>query len=313
MPKPKKAKYRVRNWREYNASLVKRGSLTVWVEEGIATQWENKEKSGKRGASNTYSDLAIETMAQIGEVYHLPLRATEGLMISIISLMKLTIAVPDYSTLCRRRKSLEIKLRAKAKATARHIVVDSTGVKIYGEGEWKVRQHGWSKRRTWRKLHLAIDEESQEILVAVVTENNIDDAEMMPVLLDNIEGEITQVSADGAYDKDKAYQSIDEHQAIAAIPPRKDAVIHQHGNCDKPPLARDENLRRIRKVGRKKWKQEINYHRRSLAETTMFRLKMLFGEKVKARSFDGQAAQALIRCAALNKMTLLGMPDSFVA
>lgn len=313
MKKTKKNTYRIRNWKEYNAGLVKRGSLTVWVEEEIAQQWQEKEKSGKPGASKTYSDKAIETMALLGQVYSLALRATQGLLKSIIEIMKLEIKVPDYTTLCRRRKALEIVLTAKEKATARHIVVDSTGVKIYGEGEWKVRQYGWTKRRTWRKLHIAVDEASKEILVAAVTKNSVDDAEILPILLEQVEGQIYQVSADGAYDKDKAYKAIEQYQAFAAIPPRKNAVIHQHGNSLLAPLARDENIRCIRKIGRKKWKKTSNYHRRSLAENTIFRIKTIFGERLRATSFDGQAAEVLIRCSALNKMSLLGMPQSFVA
>jgi hypothetical protein len=142
-----------------------------------------------------------------------------------------------------------------------HLIVDSTGVKIYGEGEWKTRQHGWSKRRTWRKLYLGVDEATGEILAGVVTMNNAHDGTVLKNILDNIEGEITQVSGDGAYDQLQCYDEIADRSAISSIPPRKDAVIQQHGNRKAPFHPRDENLRAIRKHGRKKWKQDINYHR----------------------------------------------------
>ena len=183
-----------------------------------------------------------------------------------------------------------------------HLVVDSTGVKVYGEGEWKTRQHGVSKRRTWRKLHLGVDESTGEILSAVVTTNNFHDGEVLEDLLNGIEQEIEQVSADGAYDQGHCYDTIEECSARAVIPPRKNAKIWQHGNCKAPAHPRNENLRAIRQQGRKSWKKNSNYHRRSLAETTMFRLKCIFGGKVSSRIFDNQATELLIQCSALNRM-----------
>lgn len=159
---------------------------------------------------------------------------------------------------------------------AQHVVLDSTGVKVYGEGEWKTRQHGVRKRRTWRKLHLGVDEATGEILAVVVTGNDTHDGEVLAELLDQIDGESGQVTTDGAYDHRPCYDKITEREAKAVIPPRKDANIWRHGNCKAPPHPRDENLRYIRKHGRKKWKRDSHYHRRSLAETTMFRLKAIY-------------------------------------
>jgi len=129
-------------------------------------------------------------------------------------------------------------------------VADSTGVKVYGEGEWKVRQHGYSKRRTWRKLHLCVDEETREIVAAGASTNSISDGEMLPELLEAIGGEIRQVSGDGIYDQRKCYEAINRVQARAAIPPRRRARIWQHGHTKAERLVRDENLRSIRKQGR---------------------------------------------------------------
>ena len=309
--KKNKSTYRIRNWKNYNKALVNRGSLTLWIDEQTISAWKNFHRSGKRGAPRLYSDMAILSMITLMEVYHLPLRQTQGLMLSIVAMADLDLPVADYSTLCRRRKSLEVCLPRQSKDRSIHIVIDSTGMKVFGEGEWKVRQHGYSKRRTWRKLHIGVDETTQEIVAAVATTNNVSDGQVIEDLLDQVEEEIEQVSGDGSYDKRNCYEAIKKRKARAAIPPRKDAKIWQHGNSNKEKLSRDENLRRIRKVGRKKWKRESKYHRRSLAETGVYRLKTIFGERVSARKFEGQGVQMLVRCAALNKMTHLGMPDSY--
>ncbi|MDZ4877600.1 MAG: IS5 family transposase ISAcma6 [Chroococcidiopsis cubana SAG 39.79] len=219
--------------------------------------------------------------------------------------------VPDHSTLSRRLGKLSVELPVVPKTKAVHVVVDSTGVKVYGEGEWKVRKHGASKRRTWRKLHLGVDEATGEILAAAVTTNDVADCEVLPELLDAIAEDIAQVTGDDAYDTQDCYDTIDQRGASAAIPPRRNAKIWQHGNRKAPPHPRDESLRRIRQVGRKRWKQESGYHRRSLSETTMFRLKSIFGGRLRRRTFDNQAVELFLQCAALNRMIQLCQPDSY--
>jgi IS5 family transposase len=311
--KKPKTKYRLRNWREYNRALVQRGSLTMWITEDVVQTWHGTEAEPKRGHPRTYTDTAILTMATLQEIYHLGLRQTQGLMESIGAVLHLRVAIPDYSTLSRRRATLEVVLPRTRPKEALHVVVDSTGVKVFGEGEWKVRQHGYTRRRTWRKVHVGVDEASGEIVAAIVTTNSVHDSQEVPDLLAQVEGAVAQVSGDGAYDRRTCYDAIRERQARAAIPPQHNAKIWQHGNTKAQRLARDENLRRIRQIGRAAWKRECGYHRRSLAETTMFRLKTIFGDRVSARSFAGQAAQLLVRCATLNRLTQLGMPDSYVA
>jgi len=306
-----KRTYRLRNWNQYNKALVGRGSLTLWVSDEIIAQWRVHERTGKRGAPRTYTDTAMLCMATIQEVYHLPLRATEGLMQSVVKLLGVELGVPDYTTLCRRRKLLEVELPRRPTKQSVHLVVDATGVKVYGEGEWKVRQHGYSKRRTWRKLHFAVDEATMEFVAVTVSTNSFKDSQLLPDLLEQVDDEISQVSADGAYDTRTCYTALHERGARAVIPPRKGARIWQHGNTRSERHMRDENLRAIRRRGRAAWKRESDYHQRSLAETQVMRVKTIFGERVSARSFDGQAAQMLIRCAALNRMTHLGMPDSY--
>ena len=193
--------------------------------------------SPARGQSVRYSDTAIECVLTLRSVYHLPLRATEGFARSIFELMGLDLDVPDYTTLCRRAKSLQITLPKKAEGPL-HLVIDSTGLKVYGEGEWKVRQHGYSKRRTWVKLHLAIDPGSHEIRAAMVSDPGVTDAEAVPDLLEQEQGPVEAVEADGAYDRREVYQALERRGARAIIPPRRDAKIIRHGNTSGPRLAR---------------------------------------------------------------------------
>ncbi len=306
----KKTVYRIRNWSEYNRALKQRGSLTIWFSKDALANWTTNELTGEPGASPTYTDLAIETMATVQAVYSLAGRQTQGFLESVFELMTIKLTVPDHSTLSRRRRSLKITLPIQDRSTPRHLVVDSTGVKVYGEGELKVRQHGWSYRRSWLKLHLCVDETTLEIVSAVASTNDISDAEVLSDLLEDVPGKIEQVSADGAYDQRKCYDELNKHEAKAAIPPRKGARIWQHGNSKSERHKRDENLRRVRQVGRKQWKKESNYHRRSLAETTMFRFKTIFGDRLQTRHVNNQFKELLLKTSILNQMTHLGMPDS---
>jgi hypothetical protein len=306
-----KKRYHVRNWKDYNEALVKRGYLNFWFDEEVIRQWHVIENTGKRGRPKVYSDIAVQCALTIREVFHLPLRATEGLIRSLIGWGNLSIQAPDYSTLCLRQKNLAVCLPKTTKKKPLHAVVDSTGLKVFGEGEWKVRQYGYNKRRTWRKLHLAIDANNQEIEAAVVTTNDFKDSEVLPDLLDQIDVELSQVSGDGGYDSHESYQLIANRGADPVIPPRKDAVIAQHGNFHLPANPRDEVIRKIRQLGRKNWKKQSGYHKRSLAETAMYRLKTIFGGALRARLFENQGTETLLRCSALNKMTQLGMPISY--
>lgn len=213
-------------------------------------------------------------MLTIKNVFHLPNRATEGFVRSILALLKVSLSVPDHTTLSRRGKS---------------------------------------KRRAWRKLHIGADPESGGIQAVALTENSVDDAKMVEPLLQQIEQPIDPFAGDGSYDKRKVYATLNRHapRAKVLIPPRKNAHIWQHGNTHAERLKRDENLRAVRKLGRKAWKENCGYHMRSLAETTMFRFKTIFGDRLSARLLETQTTQAIICCAALNRMTHLGMPESY--
>lgn len=304
----------MRNWKEYNQALVDRGNIQFWITEEAIQNWEEKNKTGKRGKPRIFSNTAIETAITLQQVFHLPLRQTEGFLKSIFTRIGARVKTPDFSTISLRSEHLPITIRVRPiRREPLHIVVDSTGVKVYGEGEWKVRQHGWSKRRTWRKLHIGADAATGDILLGEVTGNDIADCEVFTPLLNQLSNEqhLAQVSADGAYDKRICYETLAQRGiANITIPPRHDAHVWRHGNTRGEALPRDRNLRRIRKIGRKRWKTESGYHRRSLSETAMFRLKTIFGDCVSARLFSRQRTQLLLRVKALNRMTTLGMPDT---
>lgn len=304
-------RYRIRNWSDYNRALVKRGSLTLWFDENAIQNWHHVESSRKQGRQNIYSDMAIECMLTLKALFHLPLRATQGLVLSLVELLKLRITVPNYTTLSRRQGKLDIVLMTQKKNEPLHAVFDSTGLKIFGEGEWKVRQHGYNKRRTWRKLHLGIDEATGEIIASALTTNDMGDGEMLSDLVEQIKRPIAQASGDGAYDSFDNYDLLTNMGTKATIPPRENAKIKQHGNSKEMFSARNEIIRDIRLLGRATWKKQSGYHRRSLAETAMFRIKTIFGDKLDAINFNNQATEAFIKCNALNKITQLGMPVTY--
>lgn len=306
-----KTLYRVKNWSEYENALVQRGSITFWLSDDFEQTWRYAGEK-QRGSQFDYSDKAIEIMLTIKEVFHLTNRQSEGFVRSVFAVLKILLPVPDHSTLSKRSKTVRVSLPKKSKGSL-NIVLDSTGLKMDGEGEWKVRKHGYSKRRTWRKLHLGGNPDTGEVLAVALTENSVSDDAVVREMLAQIEENLLSCAGDGAYDKRKVYDVLHEHSpdAEVLIPPRKNAHIWQHGNSKEERHKRDENLRYIRKHGRQQWKEESGYHIRSLAETIMFRLKTIFGDKLSTRLLETQTTQALIRCLALNKMTQLGMPDSY--
>ena len=302
-----KPSYRIRNWSQYNSALVRRGSLCIWFDQSARCGWVNASATGRRGKPRTYSDAAICCALLIRQVYHLPLRATQGLLVSLSQLLGLQLPVMDYSTLCRRARRLPVKLHSQSKKRIRHLVFDATGLKVYGEGEWKVRTHGSDKRRTWRKLHLSIDADSHQIITALITDKDVVDPRRMAAQLKQIEVPVDRVYGDGAYDSRDCYRAIHQKGARAIIPPRKGSTLWK----DDYLRDRNKNLRGVRKLGLKDWKKKSGYHKRSLVETAFFRLKTIFSDKLRSRRDDTQATEAMVRCAALNRMTRLGMPDSY--
>ena len=303
-----KSSYKITNWSEYNEALVQRGSITFWFSEDVIDQWDHANEESKVGHPFVYSDIVIESLLALRELFRLPYRQTEGLGRSLAQLMQVEVSIPDYTSLAKRAAKMEVSLGVASRTGAIDVVVDSTGLKVFGEGEWKTRKHGVSKRRTWRKLHLAVNPKTQEIEAEVLTENSGHDADQVEELLDQVDAPVNAFYGDGAYDQWKVYETLDEQQIKPIIPPRRNAKIKQHGNSSESPLPRDEAIREIRRIGRKCWKESIGYHRRSLSETAMYRMKCCFGNKLKNRQLPNQRAEARLRSKILNQFTRLGLP-----
>lgn len=307
----KKEKYRISNWKSYNRSLINRGDITVWFDEESLKNWHQTKVSGKNGRPFIYANQAILCLLTIKSLLNLSLRATQGFVMSLIKMLGISgINIPNYTTLSRRQKDIYVPQSKTVKGPV-HLIFDSTGLKVFGDGEWKVRQHGISKRRTWRKLHLAIDEKSGQILSSALSTNDISDGEMLSDLLAQIKNPIKQASGDGAYDTHKNYQHLEKLGAKVTIPPKEGAVFSGTGFLRPILTARNRNIAVIKILGKKRWKNLSGYHRRSLAETAMMRFKTIFGPNVKARKFDNQASEVFIKCNILNKMLQLGKPISY--
>lgn len=316
-----KQAYRVRNWRDYNKALVNRGSLTFWFTPDVMSQWSHQGKQ-HRGGKIRYSELAIETSLIIKEVFNLTYRSCQGFIASLLSLLsKRELEAPHYSTLCRRASQLHIRLSKTVRQSTHQVVlVDATGIQVYGESEWKRLKHGPSKQRCWRKLHLSYDASSQQILSAQMSASEKHDMNYFTPLLEAIKQPIDCVIGDGSYDKRHCYQAVYERNSELITPPQHNARLQSEnrGHFKTAIAPRDEAIKWIRAycepdTALKAWKQQVGYHRRSLVETAMFRLKSQFSDTVRAKSFHSQQQQLFIRCYALNKMTSLGMPQSVPA
>jgi hypothetical protein len=304
-----KKQYRIRNWHTYNESLIQRGSLDIWISTDAMQEWY-AEPTHEPGAQQVYTDVAISTVLTIQKLFHLPLRAVEGFVGSVFRMTHVSLDVPDYSTLSRRSDGLTVLL-AKRKKEKTILIVDGSGAKVFGEGEWKVRQHGASKRRTWKKIHIAIDEDG-EIRAEEMTDNATHDSEVVKDLFAQEDAEIEAFAGDGAFDTRAVYAACQNRNVSRVlIPPRHGAKIWQHGNCVAHPHLRDENLRAIRENGRKRWKIESGYHIRSGVENTFFRWKTIFGDRLRSRVNARQRTEVRIMAAALNRIFSLGMPDSY--
>ena len=286
-------------WSRYNSTLIDRGKLTFWVPETVNEIWYSCAGSEKK-----YSDRAIEVLSILRFKFGLTLREVEGFSRTLLPWIGADLQIPSYSTLCRRMGQMSLVLWQIVSQDDRlHIVVDATGLKVYGEGEWKVRIHGVSKRRTWRKLHLAVDEKNNQILGVVLTSNDYKDNEVFPILMEQLDlTNVSRVTGDGAYDDRKCFAWADAKRIKAVFPPKKGAKIQQHGNSKKRPKMRDQLIRGILKFGKRNWKKRIKYHRRSIAETAMYRFKALFGDRLQSRKFSNQWAEVLIKVNILNQM-----------
>ena len=305
-----KARYRIRNWPAYEAGLKRRGDLTLWVDETAVTGWAAPRRESP-GGQRLYSDVAIRLVLTLRLVFHLALRQAEVFARSVLRLLNLDLAVPDHTTLSRRGGDLASQKLLLAPHAPAHLLIDSTGLKLFGQGEWHAEKHGRG-RRSWRKLHLVVDADTGEIVASTLTDSAGDDSGQVPVLLHQVAGEIASVTADGAYDGDPVYQAVAGRQPhpppAVVIPPRSSAVL---GSTDgNTPSQRDRHIQLLAQHGRMGWQKATGYGRRSLVETAMGRYKSLIGPALRARSMPTQRAEVVVAVAALNKMIQVAKPIS---
>ena len=312
IPRPKR---RVTNWADYNEALRRRGSLTVWFTDDAIAAWKAVPRTTPGGQPH-YSDLAITTALTLRAVFRLAYRQTEGLIGSLMRLLGLDLPVPDHTALSRRAATLEVPRprsssspEAGGEAAPVHRLVDSTGLKLCGPGEWLVEKHGSCKRRSWRKLHLGVDADTGQIVAAALTGREVDDGNQVGPLLDQITGPVASVTGDGAYDQDGVYASVSGRHPTAAIivPPRSTAVPSQTAGSE--PTQRDRHLQLIAEQGRMGWQKASGYTKRARAETAISRYKRVIGDELRSHTEERRATEMDVAVHVLNRMLELGRPN----
>jgi hypothetical protein len=307
-----KQKRKVTNWATYDASLRQRGSLTVWLTDEAIAAWQAVPRT-TRGGQRWYSPLAILTALTLRAVFRLALRQTEGLIGSIISLLGLTLAVPDHSTLSRRAETLDVPRPRSGSSTgggALHLLVDSSGLKLCGAGEWLVEKHGTKTRRSWRKLHIGMDANTGEIVAATLTTNDVDDASQVGPLLDQVEGPVVSFTGDGAYDQDIVDRAVIDRdpETTISVPPRSTAVPSVTAETE--PTQRDRHLQCISEKGRLGWQKLSGYNKRSRVEAAIGRYKQVIGDGLRSHKDVRRSTEVGVAVNVLNRMLELGRPIS---
>ena len=301
-----KAKYHVGNWPAYDRALVQRGDITLWLAPDAIATWE-AVGVGTRGGQLQYSDLAIETALTLRLIFHLPLRQTVGFLTSIFWMLGLALSAPDHTTLSRRGQYLAPTFRRAPAGAGTHLIVDSAGFSIVGEGEWAAAKHGGRGRRGWKKLHLGVDRLGV-IVAQALTEGNVDDATTGITLIEPTDGDVGSVTADAAYDTVGFYEAAGAGGAAVVVPPTGTANVSRHGPRSS---ARDRTIVAVQEMGRRRWKQTSGYHRQARVENAFFRYKSIIGGGLRARSPAGQGTEAVLACNLLNQMTARGKPVSY--
>ena len=301
-----KTKYQVGNWPVYDRALVQRGDVTLWLAPEAITTWA-AAGVGKRGGQLQYSDLAIETALTLRLLFHLPLRQTEGFLTSIFWMLDLDLSAPDHTTLSRRGQHLDPTFRRTPAGAGTHLIVDSAGLSIVGEGEWAAAKHEGRGRRGWKKLHLGVDR-SGVIVAQALTEGHVDDATTGVTLVEAAAGDLGSVTADAAYDTLGFYEAAGARGAAVVFPPTSTANVSRQGPSSS---VRVRTILAVKEIGRRRWKKASEYHRQARVKNAFFRYKSVFGGALQARSSGGQVAEVLVACNVLNQMTNLGRPDSY--
>ncbi len=302
--------YRLRNWRAYNRALINRGRLTVWFDEQAVMAWHNTEAAAGPGAPRTYAELAIECALVFNSLYHLSLRAAQGFLSSVVELMQLTLPIADSRTVSRRQGALQIHRSPTLSRGPRHVVIDAPGVRGYGAGEWHVRKHRVSRRRTWRKLHLGVDERTKEVVAVERTGSRMPDNQPLPALLEQSADPLDPVSGDGAYDTRACYEAVLKRGALPVFVPRCTAKLDNATDPTGWRAPRNKILQQMAVHGRSTWRVLSGSVRQSITENTMFRFKRLFWGQLWAWSLATQRAEAAVKCAVLTRMTQLGIPET---
>ena len=306
--------HKVTNWPAYEAGLRQRGSLTVWFTDEAIEAWR-AEPRATRGRQPWYSPLAILTALTLRAVFRLAYRQTEGLIGSIVQLLGLNLRVPDHTTLSRRSATLDVPRPSRpsvgvdGEVEPLHLLVDSTGLKLCGPGEWLVEKHGTRTRRSWRKLHLAIDADTGQIVGASLTAKEVDDGAEVGALLDQVDDTVATFTADGGYDQDGVYTDVAERHpdATVVVPPRTTAV--PSATAESAPTQRDHHLQHIAEHGRISWQRASGYARRALAEVAIGRWKQVIGDELRAHKDECRATEVDVAVHALNRMWELGRPS----
>src|SRR5512134_1459055 len=304
IPRPKR---RVTNWVEYDAALRQRGSLTVWFTEEAIAAWRAEPRTTPGGQPN-YSALAITTALTLRAVFRLALRQTEGRIASIVRVLGLDLLGPDHSTIGRRAKTVPLPAKSPTTGGPIHLLVDSTGLKLCGPGEWLIEKHGTRKRRSWQKLHIGMDVTTGQIVAATLTDRAVDDAAQVGPLLDQVADPITTFMGDGAYDRNGVYAEMQARHpaATVVIPPRADAVL---GDTT-APTQRDRHIQQIAKIGRLGWQRASQYNLRALVEAQIGRFKQVIGNALRFHADAAQTTEITIAVQVLNRMLDLGRPKS---
>ena len=302
-----KTEYRVRNWREYERGLRARGDVTVWFSEDAIANWILRS-TGARGGPRLYSDLAIETALTLRTVFALPLRQTEGFVGSLLRMLGLAhLPVPDHSTLSRRAQSLEVSVQVTQGRGPIHLIVDSTGLQIAGEGPWAAAKHGTRGTREWRKLHVGVDAHGF-VVAHCLTESRVDDASVVPELLSQRSDRIERFTADGAYDQTAVYDLLTQRGAEAVVPPMKNARVSKSTAAG--ARRRNATVRAVQELGRREWKKQAGYHQQARVENAFYRYKRIIGGRLRSRNNEAQATEVGLAVNVLNRMLELGASRS---
>ena len=305
IPKPR---YRVTNWPEYDAALRRRGSLTLWITDAAIAAWRAEPRTTP-GGQPYYSALAITMVLTMRAVFRLALRQTEGLIASVVALLGLALTVPDHSTMCRRSRTLELPPLRRSGTGPLHLLVDSTGLKLGGAGEWLIEKHGTSRRRSWRKLHIGIDAGSGEIVAIELTGKDVDDAARTDTLLDQITDPIASFTADGADDQDRVYQAVAKlhPDAPVVVPPRSTAALST--STATAPTRRDQHIQEIAVHGRMGWQKSSGYNVRAKVEAAIGGYRRVIGDALRSRTDETEATEVAIAAGVLNQMLGFGRPN----